>query len=241
MVLMKNATRPIIAATLTTLALPSLASTVAPAMRSGPPRAEPRAGRPRPDRPAERPPVRPGPHPVPALGHCPAKTLNCTSGTPAQLPPAALAAVKLAYSESHPRTRQRLGTSFFQPGRTRRLGQDFSPSLVSHPNPRPCRVLLARFEKKNIVGVARAGSGSTPIRCFATKAEADAGRVPVLRHPRRSTERIQQAWIDAARLGRGCSTTGRSIASAIPPHRRRLDLDVCAARSRPQAYLPGVS
>jgi pimeloyl-ACP methyl ester carboxylesterase len=117
--------------------------------------------------------------------------------------------------------RHRLGTIFVNPGGPGDSARDFAALL---PQAVP-RVILDRFD---IVGVDPRGvGGSTPLRCFATKAAQVRTLAPFSPDSFPYTPAQQRAWIGAARaLGRACSTTGRKIASAMSTTDDALDMDV---------------
>jgi pimeloyl-ACP methyl ester carboxylesterase len=117
--------------------------------------------------------------------------------------------------------RHRLGTLFVNPGGP---GDSARELAAEAPLVLP-KAILDRFD---IVGVDPRGvGGSTPVRCFATKAEEIRTLAPVTVTPFPGTPAEQRAWIGAARaLGRACSTTGRQIASAMSTTDDALDMDV---------------
>ncbi len=134
------------------------------------------------------------------------------------------AQIKLALLRIRARDpRHRLGTIFVNPGGPGDSARDFAFS-VQEPPALPTSV-LDRFD---IVGVdPRGAGGSTPIRCFATKAEQARTEAPLTAVPFPVTPAQQRSWIGAARaLGRACSSTGRAIASAMSSTDDALDLDV---------------
>ena len=115
----------------------------------------------------------------------------------------------------------RLGTIFVNPGGPGDSARDWAALL---PQGLP-RVILDRFD---IVGVDPRGvGGSTPIRCFSTKAEEIRTLAPFTATPFPGTPAQQRHWLRAARaLGRACSTTARSTASAMSTTQDALDMDV---------------
>ena len=117
--------------------------------------------------------------------------------------------------------RHRLGTAFVNPGGPGDSARDWAALL---PQALP-KVILDRFD---IVGVdPRGAGGSTPIRCFATKAEQLRTMAPFTATPFPGTPAQQRSWIGAAQaLGRACSTMGRPIASAMNTTQDALDMDV---------------
>ena len=117
--------------------------------------------------------------------------------------------------------RHRLGTIFVNPGGPGDSARDFAALL---PQAVP-RVILDRFD---IVGVDPRGvGGSTPLRCFATRAAQARALAPFSPDSFPVTAAQQRSWIGAARaLGRACSTTGRAIASAMSTTDNALDMDV---------------
>ena len=117
--------------------------------------------------------------------------------------------------------RRRLGTIFVNPGGPGDSARAFAALL---PQAVP-RVILDRFD---IVGVDPRGvGGSTPLRCFATRAAQARALAPFSPGSFPVTAAQQRSWIGAARaLGRACSTTGRPIASAMSTTDDALDMDV---------------
>ena len=117
--------------------------------------------------------------------------------------------------------RHRLGTIFVNPGGPGDSARAFAALL---PQAVP-RVILDRFD---IVGVDPRGvGGSTPLRCFATRAAQARALAPFSPDSFPVTAAQQRSWIGAARtLGRACSTTGRKIASAMSTTDDALDMDV---------------
>ena len=116
--------------------------------------------------------------------------------------------------------RRRLGTVFVNPGGPGDSARDWAALL---PQGLP-RTLLDRFD---IVGVDPRGiGGSTPVRCFRTRAEQARTEAP-LDGAFPVTPAQQRTWIHAARaLGRACSTTAGPIASAMSTTQDALDMDV---------------
>ncbi len=114
-----------------------------------------------------------------------------------------------------------LGTIFVNPGGPGDSASDFAALL---PQALPGAV-LDRFD---IVGVDPRGvGGSTPLRCFRSRARQDRTDAPFAATPFPYTRAQQRAWIGAARaLGRACSTTGRRTASAMSTTDDALDMDV---------------
>jgi pimeloyl-ACP methyl ester carboxylesterase len=134
------------------------------------------------------------------------------------------AKIKLALLRIRARDpRHRLGTIFVNPGGPGDSARDFAFS-VQVPPALP-KSILDRFD---IVGVDPRGvGGSTAIRCFATKAEQTRTEAPLTSVPFPVTPAQQGSWIGAAKsLGRACSSTGRSIASAMSSTDDALDMDV---------------
>jgi pimeloyl-ACP methyl ester carboxylesterase len=117
--------------------------------------------------------------------------------------------------------RHRLGTIFVNPGGPGDPARAWAALL---PQGLP-KVILDRFD---IVGAdPRGAGGSTPIRCFATKAAQSRALAPFTATPFPGTPAQQHSWIGAARaLGRACSTTARSTASAMSTTDDALDMDV---------------
>ena len=117
--------------------------------------------------------------------------------------------------------RRRLGTIFVNPGGPGDSARAFAALL---PQAVP-RVILDRFD---IVGVDPRGvGGSTPLRCFATRAAQARALAPFSPDSFPVTAAQQRSWIGAARaLGRACSSTGRKIASAMSTTDNALDMDV---------------
>lgn len=113
--------------------------------------------------------------------------------------------------------RHRLGSLFVNPGGPGQPARVFAESASR-----------AWREHFDIVGVDPRGTGrSTPIRCFATKAEQVRTETPLLAVPFPGPPAQQRSWIRAARaLGRACSTTGQPIASAMSTTDDALDMDV---------------
>jgi pimeloyl-ACP methyl ester carboxylesterase len=237
---MKTARRSAIAATFTTLALTSLACSVA-----------------RPGEAATKGHARPGARtgltateaarlvaqvPTPVL-HWTAcrKTAQCaTAELPLSYHHPHASQVKLALLRIRAKDpRHRLGTIFVNPGGPGDPARDFAFS-AAQPPALP-KVILDRFD---IIGVDPRGvGGSTPIRCFATKAERTRAEAPFNSIPFPVTKAQQQSWIDAGRkLGQACSTAARSIASAMSTTDDALDMDVLrrAVGDRKLTYL-GVS
>jgi len=129
--------------------------------------------------------------------------------------------------------RHRLGTVFVNPGGPGDSARAWAALL---PQALP-KAILDRFD---IVGVDPRGvGGSTPIRCFATKAEKIRTLAPFAITPFPGTPAQQRSWTGAARaFGRACSTTGRQIASAMDTTNEALDMDVLrrAAGDRKLTY-----
>lgn len=119
--------------------------------------------------------------------------------------------------------RHRLGTLFVNPGGPGDSARDFAFS-VQVPPTLP-KTILDRFD---VVGIdPRGAGGSTPIRCFATKAQRTRTLAPFAATPFPDTAASQRSWIGAAgALGRACSTTGRSIAAAMSTTDDALDMEV---------------
>jgi pimeloyl-ACP methyl ester carboxylesterase len=117
--------------------------------------------------------------------------------------------------------RERLGTIFINPGGPGDSARAFAVQL---PQVLP-KAILDRF---NIVGLDPRGvGGSTPLQCFATKAEESRTLAPFTATPFPDTPAQQRSWISAAEaFGRACSTTGRRIASAMDTTNDALDMDV---------------
>jgi len=117
--------------------------------------------------------------------------------------------------------RRVLGTIFVNPGGPGDSASDFAALL---PQALP-GAILDRFD---IVGVDPRGvGGSTPLRCFRSKARQNRTDAPFAATPFPYTGTQQRSWIGAARaLGRACSTTGRRIASAMSTTDDALDMDV---------------
>ncbi|HEY2305272.1 MAG TPA: hypothetical protein VGI05_05260 [Streptosporangiaceae bacterium] len=117
--------------------------------------------------------------------------------------------------------RHRLGTIFVNPGGPGDSARAWAALL---PQGLP-KVILDRFD---IVGVDPHGvGGSTPIRCFTTKAAEFRTLAPFTATPFPGTPAQQRSWIGAAQaLGQACSTTARSIASAMSTTDDALDMDV---------------
>jgi pimeloyl-ACP methyl ester carboxylesterase len=117
--------------------------------------------------------------------------------------------------------RERLGTVFINPGGPGGSARAF---VVQLPRVLP-KAILDRF---NIVGLDPRGvGGSTPLRCFATKAQESRTLAPFTAAPFPDTPAQQRSWISAAEaFGRACSTTGRRIASAMDTTNDALDMDV---------------
>lgn len=115
----------------------------------------------------------------------------------------------------------RLGSIFVNPGGPGDSARDWAALL---PQGVP-KILLDRFD---IVGVDPRGvGGSTPIRCFATKAEQFHALAAFNATPFPATPAQQRAWVGAARaLGQACSTTARSTASGMSTTDDALDMDV---------------
>jgi pimeloyl-ACP methyl ester carboxylesterase len=239
MVSMNIAARPIIAATLTTLALASLACAVA---RPGEAAAQSRA--------------RTSSHARVGLTTKEAARLVAQVPTPAlhwttcrKTAQCATAELPLNYHDPHGAhfklallkiqakdPRHRLGTIFVNPGGPGDAARGFA-FAVAQPAVLP-KALLDRFD---VVGVDPRGvGGSTPISCFATKAERTRAEAPFNSTPFPVTKAQQQSWIEAARkVGQACSTTARSVASGMSTTDDALDLDVLrrAVGDRKLTYL----
>jgi pimeloyl-ACP methyl ester carboxylesterase len=119
--------------------------------------------------------------------------------------------------------RDRLGTIFVNPGGPGDSARDFAFS-AQVPPALPASI-LDRFD---IVGVDPRGvGGSTQIRCFSSEAEQARIQAPLTAAPFPVTPAEQRSWVGAAEvLGRACSTTGRSTASAMSTTDDALDMDV---------------
>jgi pimeloyl-ACP methyl ester carboxylesterase len=117
--------------------------------------------------------------------------------------------------------RRRLGTIFVNPGGPGDSARAWAALL-------PQGVPAAILDRFDIVGVDPRGvGGSTPLRCFATRAQETRTLAPFSATPFPGTRGQQRAWIRAARaLGRACSSTGRQIASAMDTTNDALDMDV---------------
>jgi pimeloyl-ACP methyl ester carboxylesterase len=113
--------------------------------------------------------------------------------------------------------RHRLGTLFINPGGP----GDSARDVAAQPAP---KAIADRFD---IVGVDPRGvGGSTQVRCFPTKAKQVRAEAP-LTTAFPVTPARQRSWIRAAQaLSRACSTTARSIASAMSTTEDALDMDV---------------
>jgi len=248
MVGMTSATRSIIAATLTTLALTGLASAL-PATAALP--APAAAAKPTPAAPAAK--ATPGLTvkeaarladrvPAPSLHWTTCrKTAQCaTAELPLNYNHPAGAKIKLALLRIKAKDpRHRLGTIFVNPGGPGDSARDFAFS-ATEPPALP-NVILNRFD---IVGVDPRGiGGSTPIRCFATSKERTRAEAPFTAIGFPVTKAQQQSWIQAAtELGRSCATTGEPTAGAMSTTDDALDMDVLrrAVGDRKLTYL-GVS
>ncbi|TCO52931.1 TAP-like protein [Actinocrispum wychmicini] len=116
---------------------------------------------------------------------------------------------------------QRVGSVFVNPGGPGDSARDFA-ALV------PQVVSPAVLDKFDIVGVDPRGvGGSQQIRCFATAAEQARAEAPFNAVPVPDTPAEQRAWIGAGQaLGRGCSTTGRQVTSAMSTTEDARDMDV---------------
>jgi pimeloyl-ACP methyl ester carboxylesterase len=130
--------------------------------------------------------------------------------------------------------RDRLGSIFVNPGGP---GDPARNLAALAPRFLPAAI-LDRFD---IVGVDPRGvGGSTPVRCFATKAEQTRTLAPFTATPFPDTPAQQRSWVRAATaFGRACSTTGRPIASAMDTTNVALDMDVLrrAVGDRKLTYL----
>jgi pimeloyl-ACP methyl ester carboxylesterase len=117
--------------------------------------------------------------------------------------------------------RRRLGTIFVNPGGPGDPARDLAAEAAQFLP----AAILDRFD---IVGVDPRGvGGSTPARCFATPAAAARALAPLTAVPFPVTRAQQRSWTGAAQaLGRACSTTGRTVASAMSTTDDALDLDV---------------
>lgn len=131
--------------------------------------------------------------------------------------------------------RGRLGTLFVNPGGPGDSARDLADSVQQGGVP---KAILDRFD---IVGIDPRGvGGSTPVRCFATKAEQRRTLAPFIATPFPGTRAQQRSWLAAARaFGRACSTTGQPIASAMDTTDDALDMAVLrrAVGDRKLTYL----
>jgi pimeloyl-ACP methyl ester carboxylesterase len=130
--------------------------------------------------------------------------------------------------------RHRLGSIFVNPGGPGGSARDLAAQV---PRVVP-KAILDRFD---IIGADPRGvGGSTPVRCFATKAKQARTLAPFTATPFPGTPAQQRSWIGAAEaLGRACSTTGRPVASAMDTTNVALDMDVLrrAVGDRKLTYL----
>ena len=130
--------------------------------------------------------------------------------------------------------RHRLGSIFVNPGGPGDSARDLAAQV---PRVVP-KAILDRFD---IVGADPRGvGGSTPVRCFATKAKQVRTLAPFTVTPFPGTPAQQRSWIGAAEaLGRACSTTGRPVAAAMDTTNVALDMDVLrrAVGDRKLTYL----
>jgi pimeloyl-ACP methyl ester carboxylesterase len=119
--------------------------------------------------------------------------------------------------------RHRIGTIFVNPGGPGDSARDFAFS-AQQPPALP-KAILDRFD---IVGVDPRGvGGSTPVSCFTTNKERTRAEAPFSAETFAVTRAQQRSWISAARtLGRACSGTDRSVATAMSTTDDALDLDV---------------
>jgi pimeloyl-ACP methyl ester carboxylesterase len=117
--------------------------------------------------------------------------------------------------------RHRLGTIFVNPGGPGGSARDWAARLA----PALPAVITDRFD---IVGADPRGvGGSTQIRCFATNAERKRAEAPFTATPFPGPPAQQRSWIGAGRaVGRACSTTARSVASAMSTTEDARDLDI---------------
>jgi pimeloyl-ACP methyl ester carboxylesterase len=117
---------------------------------------------------------------------------------------------------------RRLGTLFVNPGGPGAPARDAVVQFYSQLLPES---VLDRFD---IVGVDPRGvGGSRPLRCFSTKAEQTRIEGPLDPVSFPVTPAEQRSAVAAAKgLGRACSTTARSIASAMSTTEDARDMDV---------------
>lgn len=218
MVSMKIAARPIIAATVTTLAVTSLAAVARPgeAATQGSPRGltVTEAAR--------------------LVAQVPTPNLHWT--TCRKKAQCATAELPLNYHQPHGKKvkvallwirakdpRHRLGTIFVNPGGPGQSATQFAFSAT-----RPPALPNSILDRFDIVGIDPRGvGGSTPIRCFASSKERIRAEAPFHAIPFPVTKAQQQTWISAGKkLGQACSTAARSTASAMSTTDDALDMDV---------------
>ena len=117
--------------------------------------------------------------------------------------------------------RHRLGSIFVNPGGPGGSARDLAAQV---PRVVP-KAILDRFD---IIGADPRGvGGSTPVRCFATKAKQARTLAPFTATPFPGTRAQQRSWIGAAQaFGRACATAAGPVASAMDTTNDALDMDV---------------
>jgi pimeloyl-ACP methyl ester carboxylesterase len=117
--------------------------------------------------------------------------------------------------------RHRLGSLFVNPGGPGDSARDLAQSVQQGGVP---RAILDRFD---IVGVDPRGvGGSTPLRCFATRAGQIRTEAPLVPGFPVTTAQRRARIAAAEALGRACAARARSLASAMSTTDDALDLDV---------------